>query len=334
MYITSIERAKKEYLHAYFDWEYTPHRWYPLSGAESVMLSNYNIAQAQWSELDLNAAYIRLFASSLPVEIKGEDIRLSPTFTKRWLPPIGELRHHGARIDYERFVDIKKGYPKVWLCFCQWPFSYPEPPWALAYVGGNTCGFVVECKDLSQCMYFAEENRLNLYCLTYRDLYKYGALVAIGRAARDHGVWHYYAIRALSGMLARLAEEPIREHGALASIIVDSVRISADYVKYIISNIDKDVWPYKHFTCESAHYDYMGLINRRCEEEGITDYRLWVVGQDLGSLSWPQFNEAARALVYERRALFPSFRLIAHLFKREVRWNILKPLNDVTDHGK
>lgn len=324
MRIVSLERVRREYLGYYTQWRYTPQREWPLETADSTMLTTYNVARGVFAEIDLRAAYIRLFTEPLPVSVDADwRIFLAPTDTNKRLEPIGVLWYHDVRVDWGRFMDIRDALPDDWLCMCSWKEQHPEPPWEIAYQGGRRCGFALECRRLEDCLAFVERERLTVGCIRISGLFKYGALVAIGLAARDMGYWYYTATRALALMLSRLASRAAEAY----NIVVDSVRAPASAVSRIEAGIDRDVWPYKRMTCAETTYDYAGLICRRCEEESLTDYRLWVVGEDLGVLRFNEFLSAARRAVYEGDLSgFPTARRIAHLFSRPVVFDSAKPL--------
>lgn len=324
MRIVSLERVRRAYLGYYTQWRYVPHREWPLEAADSTMLTTYNVARGVFAEIDLRAAYIRLFTEPLPVEVDGKwRIWLSPTDTNKRLEPIGVLWYHDIRVDWGRFMDIREALSDDWLCMCTWKEPYPEPPWEIVYRGAHRCGFALECRRLEDCLAFAERERLTVGCIRISSLYKYGALVAIGLAARDMGYWYYAATRALALMLSELASRAAKAY----NVVVDSVRAPAEAVSRIEAQIDRDVWPYKRTACTETTYDYAGLICRRCETEGIVDYRLWVVGEDLGVLRLSEFAEAARRAVYGGDLSgFPTARRIAHLFEKPVVFPRAVPL--------
>ena len=321
MRIVSLERVKRAYLGYYTQWRYAPHREWPLEAADSTMLTTYNVARGVFAEIDLRAAYIRLFTEPLPVSVDADwRIWLSPADTNKRLEPIGALWYHDIRVDWGRFMDIREALSDDWLCMCTWKEQHPEPPWEIVYRGARRCGFALECKRLEDCLAFAEREKLTVGCIRISSLFKYGALVAIGLAARDMGYWYYTATRALALMLSRVAEA----HTKMYNVVVDSVRAPASAIE---AGIDRDVWPYKRMTCTETTYDYAGLICRRCEAEGIVDYRLWVVAEDLGVLRFSEFTDAARTAVYKGDLLrFPSAAKIAHLFARPAVFDSAKPL--------
>lgn len=324
MHIVSLERVRKEYFGYYTQWRYAPHREWPLETADSTMLTTYNVARGVFAEIDLRAAYVKLFTEPLPVEVDSQwRIWLSPADANKQLPPIGVLEYHDIRVDWGRFMDIREVLPDDWLCMCDWREPYPEPPWEIIYRGGRKCGFALECKRLEDCLAFAERERITIGCIRISSLFKYGALVAIGLSAKDMGYWFYTATRALSLMLSRVASA----HAGLYNVVVDSIRAPAAAISRIEMAIDRDIWPYKRMTCDRATYDYAGLICRRCESESLTDYRLWVVGEDLGVLRFSEFASAARRAVYEGDLSgFPSAAKIVHLFEKPVTFPTAKPL--------
>lgn len=324
MRIVSLERVRREYLGYYAQWRYAPHREWPLEVAESTMLTTHNVAHGVFAEIDLRAAYVKLFTEPLPVEVDSQwRIWLSPADTNKRLPPIGVLQYHDIKMDWGRFMDIREVLPDDWICMCDWREPYPEPPWEIVYRSAGRCGFALECRRLEDCLAFAEREKITVGCIRVSSLFKYGALVAIGISAKDMGYWYYTATRALALMLSRAAEA----HAGLYNVVVDSVRAPASIIGRIEMEIDRDLWPYKRTACAEATYDYAGLICRRCESESLTDYRLWVVGEDLGVLRLREFASAARRAVYEGDLSgFPSSAKIAHLFEKPASFPTAVPL--------
>jgi len=321
-----------------YGWRYEPVRGYRFL-EYYTLATNFVEARGVWTELDLRAAYVWLFVEQLPAHRAregGADVRLSLfRDAPLRLEPIGRLYHGGRQYNYYSYLEERTRWRDgVYYCFSHealFPHA-PRPPFAFVWSGTRMSKDVwtVEEENLED---FVLEKRAHKFgCISERDMFKYGALIAIGRAGQGQE-WHLSATR---GLAYALLNDVVHGGGALSpdgaayvraptALLVDSVQTLSTTPPH-----KPDALEYKFFTCADAKTSVLGLIGRRCEHDKWTDYRIWILEEDMALLGWRGFWRAVRDLVNSCRwAHAPQFRLVKSLAARGVKSARLKPIHNL-----
>jgi len=321
-----------------YGWRYEAQRGYRFA-EYYTLATNFAQARARWWELDLRGAYIWLFTEPLPAfraREMGADVRLSLfRDAPMRLEPIGRLYHGGRQYNYYRYLEDRTRWrDSVYYCFshkAHFPHA-PRPPYIFTWSGPKPLKdvHVVEEENLAD---FVLEHRLRHFgCISERDMFKYGALIAIGASGQGME-WHMSATMGLAYALladvyhggGHVGRAALARTRAPTAVLVDSIQAARAAPPH-----RPDALEYKFFACHDAKTSVLGLVGRRCEADRWQDYRIWILQEDMGILGWARFWRAVSGLVdLGRWADAPQFQLLKSLAARGAPSGRLLPLHKI-----